>query len=222
MKSFFSTVWLIFAKDIRLELRSKESFFSILVFCLSVLVILHFAINPQSGKEIQLLPALYWITLIFGGLLRLSRTFENEKVDKAWNLMLIIPLDRSALYLGKLLGNVFIFIVLELFLIPLFLIFFQIDIDFSLMDLFLVITSGMIGLAVLGTTIAALSMNLKMRDLMLPVLLLPLLLPVLIGSVEATSAVIHSQDIFKWLKIVLSFDIIYLGVSLLLFEYTLV
>lgn len=219
--AFAKTVWYIFMKDIRLELRSKESISSIFIFSLAVMVILHFGLDPQPGQSKKLLPSLYWITLVFGGLLRLSRTFENEKEDKAWYLILTLPLDRSSVYLGKFLGNLSIFIILEILLLPLFLIFFDVPMDFSLVKLFLVFTGGMVGLSALGTTIAAVSMNLKMRELMLPVLLLPLFIPVLIGSVEGTAALFQGGDFFKWLQIVFAFDLLYLTVSMILFEYIL-
>ncbi len=222
MAAIFKTVWLVFWKDIRLEMRSRESISSVFIFSVSVLVIMHFGLDPQTLQSAHLLPALFWITMIFGSILRLGRTFENEKDDKAWSMILTMPLDRSSLFLGKFFANFFIFLILEIMLLPLFLVFFDVSMQFSIFSLLLIISGGLIGLSALGTTIAVLAMNLKMRELLLPVLLLPLFLPVLIGSVEGTTALFQGGDYWKWLSIVLAFDTIYTSISLILFESILV
>lgn len=220
MVNYFQICWSIFKKDLKLEFRTKESISSILIFSISVLIIFHFGINPALSENKSFIPSLFWITIIFAGILRLNRTFENEKEDGAWNLLSIQPIDKSSIYLGKFLGNLFIFILLEIVLLPLFIIFFDITVKFSILDFSVISILGMIGLASLGTTISAISMNLKMKEIMLPVLLIPLLIPILIGAVEGTIACFFNPgEMSKWIRLIFLFDIIYMGVSILLFDY---
>jgi heme exporter protein B len=176
--------------------------------------------DPVKAENKFFLPSLYWITVIFAGILRLNRTFENEKEDNAWKLLIILPLDKSAIYLGKLFGNLFIFVLLEIILLPLFIVFFDVSLNFSLAQFALISFLGMLGFSALGTIISAVSMNLKMKEIMLPVLLIPLLIPVLIGSVEGTIACFSNLDeVWKWVRLVAAFDVIYVSISILLFDF---
>ena len=217
-------VWAIIKKDIVTELRTKELFSSMLLFALLVIVIFNFAF----GFSVELLgiaaPAMLWISFIFAGILGLSRSFAIEKEGNAIIGMLLTPTDRSLIYAGKMISNtIFVFIVGILTLL-IFILFFNYDFLSTLIPLIPVIFLGSIGFVSVGTLFSAMAINTKLREVLLPILLFPIIIPVIVSAVKLSGQVLGGNSLFaasSSLKLLVSFDIIFLTACAVVFEYVI-
>jgi len=209
-------------KDILSEFRSRETISSMLIFCLIVVVIFNFMFEPGSSLVKEMVPGILWVAITFAGILGLNRSFIYE-VDQGCLLgLLLCPVDHSMLYLGKMIGNFFFMVIMEIIIIPLMIILFNLDILNILLPLLLIIFLGTLGFAAVGTLLSAISVNTRAREILLPVLLFPIAIPILLAAVKATSALINQgtfASALSWIKILTGFDIIFLVISSLLFEY---
>lgn len=211
-------------REIRGELRSKEILPLILVFGLLVLVIMSFAFEPSQEEARSLAPGVLWVALAFAAILGLSRSASRDEENAALDGLLAAPVERGRLYLGKALANLVFMLLADLVLVPLFLILYDLAEPRALIALLPVVLLGTIGLVSVGTIFAAVTVNTRMREVLLPVLLLPVAVPVLLSSVEATGIILRDEGdrfLFSWLRILIVFDFVYLVVSYLLFEYVL-
>lgn len=209
-------------KDILSEFRSRETISSMLIFCLIVVVIFNFMFEPGSSLVKEMVPGILWVAITFAGILGLNRSFIYE-VDQGCLLgLLLCPVDHSMLYLGKMIGNFFFMVIMEIIIIPMMIILFNLDILNILLPLLLIIFLGTLGFAAVGTLLSAISVNTRAREILLPVLLFPIAIPILLAAVKATSALINQgtfASALSWIKILTGFDIIFLVISSLLFEY---
>lgn len=209
-------------KDIVSEFRSRETISSMLIFCLIVVVIFNFMFEPGSTLVREMVPGILWVAITFAGILGLNRSFIYE-VDQGCLLgLLLCPVDHYTLYLGKMLGNFFFMIIMEIIIIPLMIILFNLDILNILLPLALIILLGTLGFAAVGTLLSAISVNTRAREILLPILLFPIAIPVLLAAVKATGSLINEGTFASagsWIKILTGFDIIFLVLSSLLFEY---
>jgi heme exporter protein B len=209
-------------KDIISEFRSRETISSMLIFCLIVVVIFNFMFEPGSTLVREMVPGILWVAITFAGILGLNRSFIYE-VDQGCLLgLLLCPVDHYMLYLGKMLGNFFFMIVMEIIIIPLMIILFNLNILNIILPLALIIFLGTLGFAAVGTLLSAISVNTRAREILLPILLFPIAIPVLLAAVKATGSLINEGTFTaagSWVKILTGFDIIFLVLSSLLFEY---
>lgn len=219
-----SKIGAILWKDILSEFRTKEMIISMLVFSLMVAVIFNFSFPPGSEFIEQAAPGMLWMTFIFASLLGMNRSFVYEVDKGCLQGLMLAPVDRNVIYISKFLVN-FIFIgLVELLVLPIFSIFFNLNIIHSIPKLLAVIFLSTIGISVIGTLFSAISVNTKTREVMLPILYFPVSIPIIIGAVQSTGAIFRDQpwsEAWGWLKIVIAFDIIFLIVALLTFEYVI-
>ena len=216
--------WIVVWKDVLSECRSKESLNALVFFSLLLLFVFQFALGPERARVEAALPGLLWLGFILAGLLAFGRTFLVERENDCWEGLVLTPGDKSAIYLGKLAGNVLLMSVVEAVLLVLFAVFFSLDFTGVLPALSLVLALGTLGLAAVGTLFGAITAQLRARELLFPVLLLPAVVPVLLGSVSATQVVLSAQpfgDAAQWLKLLAAADLVYLVVGLLTFEFVL-
>lgn len=236
---FLTKTWLLTAKDLRIELRARDTLGPMLAFAFAVTLLLAFTL-PVSGRLVRptgappigtaplayVLAGFLWVTILFAGLIGFARTFEVERAEGALDSMLLVPLDRSALFLSKASANLVYVFVAELLLIPVFLLLFQIDLGARALPLLLVVILVDIGFVSVGTLFASLAAQTSSRELMLPILALPALVPVFIAAVELTSELFVGGGLGDvastgWFGILLAFDCIFLWVGALAFEYAL-
>jgi heme exporter protein B len=211
-------------KDILTERRSKERLNALVFFSLLLLFVFQFALGPERARVEAALPGLLWLGFILSGLLAFGRTFLIERENDCWEGLVLTPGDKSAIYLGKLAGNVLVMIVVEVVLLVLFAVFFAIDFTPVLPALAAVLTLGTLGLASVGTLFGAITAQMRARELLFPVLLLPAVVPVLLASVSATQTVLAGEplaDAAAWLKLLAAADLVYLVVGVLTFEFVL-
>jgi heme exporter protein B len=216
------TMYLLLAKDLLVEFRNRETFTVMLFFAVVILFLFHFSLNPERENTVLLAPGLLWLAFMFTGVLGLGRSFQAEQVNDCLEQLLLVPGDRGNLYLGKLVGNIAFMLAVECLIIPLFALFFQLNLWEALLPLLVVAVLGTLGFAAIGTLFSALTANLRAREVLFPVLLFPLVVPVIIGTVTATGIVLGGGALGEasaWLKLLGAFDTIFLAVAYLTFEF---
>jgi heme exporter protein B len=224
VSAYVRRAWMVAWKDVLSERRSKESLNALIFFSLLLLFVFQFALGPERARVEAALPGLLWLGFILSGLLAFGRTFLVERENDCWEGLVLTPGDKSAIYLGKLAGNVLVMIVVEVVLVVLFAIFFGLDFTPVLPALAAVLALGTLGLASVGTLFGAITAQMRARELLFPVLLLPAVVPVLLASVSATQTVLAGEslaDAAAWLKLLAAADLVYLVVGMLTFEFVL-
>lgn len=209
-------------KDIISEFRSRETISSMLIFCLIVVIIFNFMFEPGSSLVKEMVPGILWVAITFAGILGLNRSFIYEVDQGCLQGLLLCPVDHYMLYLGKTIGNFFFMVIMEIIILPLMIILFNLNITHILFPLFIIILLGTLGFAAVGTVLSAISVNTRAREILLPVLLFPIAIPILLAAVKATGALINGGTFVSaqsWIRILAGFDIIFLVISSLLFEY---
>jgi len=211
-------------KDLLVERRSKETLNALFFFALLLLFVFQFALGPDRERLAGALPGLLWLAFILSGLLGLGRAFVVERENDCWEALLLAPGDKSAIYVGKLAGNLLLMLVVEAMLLVLFGVFFNLDLVPALPGLAVVIGLGTVGFAAIGTLFAAMTTQVRARELLFPVLLLPVQVPVLLATVKATEAVLLGEPlgaVAHWLKLLVAADIVYVAVGVLTFDFVL-
>ncbi len=211
-------------KDLLVERRSKEQVNALLFFCLVLLFLFQFALGPDPERLAAATPGLLWLGFILAGLLGLGRSFLGERENDCWEGLRLTPGDKSAIYLGKLAGNCVLMAAVETVLMVLFAVFYNVDLWTPAAPLALVLALGTVGLAAVGTLFAAMTTQVRARELVFPVLLLPVQVPVLLATVSATQALLLGQplaDVAHWLKLLAGADLVYVTIGLLTFEFVL-
>ena len=222
--SYARRAWAVARKDVLLERRSKETINALVFFALLLLFAFQFSLGPDRERLAQALPGLLWLGILLSGLLGLGRTFLVERENDCWEALLLTPGDKSAIYVGKLAGNVLLMLAVELLLLMLFTIFFNVDVSHALAPLAFIMLLGTLGLASVGTLFAAMTANVRARELLFPVLLLPVQVPVLLATVKATEGALAGEALSAyahWLQLLGAADVIYLVAGVLTFEFVL-
>jgi len=212
-------VWSILRKDLLLELRTREAVSALVVLVILILLTFTFALDPDGARAAA--PAVLWVTLIFAGLLAVQRAFLVERESGAWYGLLLGPVDRGAIFLAKMLANLVVLAVADVVLVSLLVLVLGIDVPSAPLELALVNTLGLLGFSALATLFAAISVRLRARELLLPLLVLPLLVPVVICAVEASRIVLGGGGAAAagvWLRVLATFDVIVTVAGWMLFE----
>lgn len=220
MKSYLRKVLAIVWKDVRAELRTKDILSSMLVFAGLSVLIFQFAFDLRADNVRLVLPGVLWIAITFAGVLGLNRSFILEQDRGSLEGLLLAPVDRSAIYFGKLIGNLLFIFVVELLLLPLMTVLFNVWLLSP--ALLLVLALGTVGYAAVGTLFAALSINTRAREVMLPILLFPVMVPVFVAGVQAVSRLLDGDsfgDILRWVQLLVAYDAIFIAAAMLLFDY---
>lgn len=207
-------------KDIVVEVRTKASFHSMLAFAALVLLVFSFAIGPDTPLLRRIAAGLLWVAIVFTGLLSLSRTYQSEEAAGGLEGLRMAPGDPRAIYLGKLAGNILLLLALELVLYPAAAVFLQLELAGYVMPLAGIAILGTIGFSTAGTFYAALTLNLRAREIMLPLLLIPALVAPLLGAVNATQLVLDDNpfgEAWMWVRLLVAYDVVFFVVCTWLF-----
>jgi heme exporter protein B len=216
---YLAHVAAIARKDLLLELRSRERLVTTGVFAVLVAVVFSFALDPTVRAR-SIAGAMLWVTVLFAGTLGLGRSFSAEREQETLTGVLLAPIDRGALYLGKFAANLALLVLVELVIFPVYGLFFQLGFVGSLGALALVVLLGSVGFIALGTLFSAIAAHTRLGDMLLPILLLPLLLPVVIFATGATQRLLvgrPASEVMGSIKVLLGFDIVFLVVCTLVF-----
>lgn len=220
---FWSKVLAIAWKDAVSELRSREIIASVLVFTVLVIVIFNFAFGADPEKIGSVAPGMIWTTFVFAGMLSLNRSFITEKENGCLEGLMVCPVSREAIYLGKALSSLLFMLIVEAIALPLFAVLFNIPVISVQIIVITLLTT--VGFVAVGTLFSALAVNTKAREMVLPILFLPIVIPIIIGAVKASElALAHGSwsDLSSWLQIILAFDVILTVVSFLTFDFVIV
>jgi len=222
--SFYYRAAAILHKDLRAEWRTKERLGPMVFFVLLVLLVFNFSFELGGAALHEIGPGVLWSSYVFASLLSLNRTFAAESENRSLDGLLLAPGDRSALYLGKMLGNLIFLLAIQLLSLPFFALFFNLSIGSYLWPLLLVFLLGSSSLAAVGTLFAAMSNNMRLRELLLPLLLLPLILPALLSCVAGTAAVLAQNQhdkLYVHLQMLGVYTVVFTTLSFLLFEFVI-
>jgi heme exporter protein B len=213
----------ILEKELRLEFRTRELLNTTIVFVLMVLVLFSFSFDPTVAESRRFGPGLLWIAFLFAASLMLHPSFAREQANDTLHALRLAPIEPFAILLGKILANFVFLLATELVMLPIFAVFYNVSIAPALGRLLLVLVLGTLGVCVVGTSFSAISAQARMRELLLPLLLLPVLAPLLVASVECTAALLGDPPELprEWLQFLIGFDIIFFAASFLLCEYLL-
>ncbi len=218
---YLRKVFAIVGKDIATELRTKEMMSAMLVFSMLVILIFNFAFDLRADNMNTLAPGVLWVAIAFAGMLGLSRSFIVERDKGVLDGLLLAPVDRSAIYFGKMIGNVLFISLVEIIILPVFIILFNQPAG-TLPPLVGVVVLGTIGFAGVGTLFSAMAVHTRAREILLPIMLFPVIVPVLLSAVNLTSAILDNipfEEVSHWLALLVAFDVIFIAASFILFDF---
>jgi len=216
---FLDQALAILWKDIRCELRSKQTWMGMGMFALLVLVIFNFAFDLRVDNKAAIAPGALWVAFVFASLLGLGRTIASEREKGLMDRLMLCPVDRKAIFLAKLLGNLLFIGVVEVVALPVFAVLFDVPLFGALLPIVLL---GTLGVATIGTLFSAMAAATQARELLLPILVFPLIVPVVISAVRATGdLMVSAPNQPPWLGLMTAFDVIFLSVSMLTFEFVI-
>lgn len=224
MSAYWRSVAAILRKDLLLEWRSREALTSMAFFSLLVVVVFGFAFQAERIDPGTQAPGLLWIAFAFSGVLGLHRSFAVEREGSCLQGLLLAPVDRSAIFLGKVLGNLILIGLVEALTFPVFSVLLRVPILSCLPQLALITLLGTIGFAEVGTLLSAVSSGSRLREVLLPLILYPIWVPVLIAGVEATRVALTgrpAEEASTWLTLMMVYDLVFLGAGLILFDHLL-
>jgi heme exporter protein B len=220
--SFGRTVLLILRKDLTIEVRSREIAYTTVFFAVSCVLVFAFAFVREGRPPEDGAAAILWVSIMFAGTLALGRAFERERQSETVRALLMAPVSRPAIYLGKLLGIVVLLGAAEVVLVPLIALLFQAPLFEHPFWLALVVATGTTGFAAVGTLFAAMLVRARSRDMLLPVLLYPITVPVIIAGVRGTAALLQPAadlDLVRfWVLLLVCFDVVFVTLALWTFE----
>jgi len=223
MELLRQTGWLLW-KDLILEIRRRESLFTMFFFGVLLLFIFHFAFEMSAERTVEMAPGLLWLAFIFTGTLGLTQLFQAESENHCLDALLLCPMDRGALYIAKVLFNLFLMLLVELVVFPLFWILFNLDFWHYLPALFLFAFFGTLGFCALGTLFSAATLKARAKELLLPLVLFPLIIPVILATIRGMEIVFRTgglQETLPWLRLLIGFDVIFLTAGFLIFEWVI-
>jgi heme exporter protein B len=216
LRALGAVIW----KDLAAELRSRELLSAMLVFALLVILIFNFALELEPATRATVTAGDLWVTFAFAGTLGLNRSMAMEKDRGCLDGLLLAPVDRSAIYFGKALGNLVFMLIVEAIVLPVYSILYNVNLLNP--GLVLVILLGSIGYVTVGTLLASMAVETRTRDVLLPILLFPVVIPVLIASVKASSGFLQGidmADIWPWLNLLIVYDVIFTAVAFMVFDF---
>ena len=208
--------WAVLMKDLTVEWRTRQAFNAMLFFAVLVLFMFSFALGPQMARQRDLAAGLLWLAFVFTGLLGLGRTFQVEQDNHCLEGFILVSRTCIAMYIGKVLATVVFLVHVGGMILVLLAVLYNIDLWRHVPALVLVMGLGTVGFAAVGTLYAAITVHIRAREILLPLLLLPIMVPVLLASVKATAAVLADQGLASatgWLKLLGVCDVIFLTIG---------
>jgi heme exporter protein B len=209
-------------KDLQIELRTKETLSSLLLLGLLTLLVLSFAFDPTSGLRDAAAPGVLWVAMIFAGTLGMNRSLLQEREHDCLHGLLLAPLDRGTIFLAKTAANFIFMLGAQVFVLPLFVFFFNLPFWQTVLRLVPVLLLGLLGFSAVGTLFAAVALRTRAREVMLPLLMLPLATPLFIAGIQASTRLMAGEplrSVAHWLQLIAVFDVVFLVVGWLTFEY---
>ena len=209
-------------KDLLQELRSRAVTVATIFFSSITLMLLAFAVGSSDALLLQLGPGALWVALAFAGVISAAQSYQADLQEGAFEQLLLYPVPRAAIFVGKLLATWLYLLLLGLLLLPLGAVLFELAILRGPLLLIATVALGTLGFAVIASFYAALTASLQARESLLPVLMFPVVVPILLASVRASSAIVQSGDVslaVDWLQLLAGFDLVYLVVTTAIYHF---
>ena len=216
LRSIGAIIW----KDLVTELRSRELLSAMLVFALLVILIFNFALELDIRTRETVTSGVLWVTFAFAGTLGLNRSMAVEKDRGCLDGLLLVPVDRSAIYFGKVIGNLVFMLIVEAIVLPLYSVLYNLNLFQP--GLLAVILLGSIGYVAVGTLLSSMAVHARTRDVLLPILLFPVVLPILVPAVKASNGFLQGfemAEIWPWLNLLIVYDVIFIAIAFMVFDY---
>jgi len=218
--AFLRAMWAVVWKDLAAEMRSRELLSAMLVFALLVILIFNFALELDAKTRSTVTSGVLWVTFTFAGTLGLNRSMAIEKDRGCLDGLLLAPVDRAAIYFGKVLGNLIFMLVVEMIVLPVYSLLYNTNLFHP--GLLLVILLGSVGYVVVGTLLASMAVQTRTRDVLLPILLFPVVIPLVIAAVKGSAGFLQAleiPEIMPWLNLLIVYDVIFTAVAFMVFDY---
>ena len=222
--SLLGAAWLVAKKDLLIELRTRTAFISAVVFSITGLAIFYFAWSPTAVGATDLAPGVVWVVFAFSSVLAVQRSFSIELPERAGDGLMISPIDREAIYLGKAAANVIFIYAVQVIAIPAAALFYNLPFARSVGVLLVIAALATVGVVAIGTLFASMAVNTRMAELLLPLLSLPFYMPVVMAAGQATQRLLAGRPLSEsmvWLKLLVAFDLVFCVACALAFPYTL-
>lgn len=219
LNSFFRAMGAVIWKDLRAEWRSRELVSAMLVFALLVILIFNFALELEASVRENVTSGILWVTFIFAGQLGLNRSMAVEKDRGCLDGLLLAPVDRAAIYVGKMLANWVFILLMAAIILPIYSVLYNTNL--FLPGLLLTILLGSEGYVAVGTLLSSMAVQARTRDILLPIILFPVTIPVLIAAVKATGGYLQGLEMIEirpWINLLISYDVIFTTVAFLVFD----
>lgn len=218
--SLFGATLAIVRKDLAAEFRSRELFSAMLVFSLLVIIIFNFALELEPNMRKTVAAGVLWTTFAFAGTLGLNRSMAVEKDRGCMDGLLLAPVDRSAIFFGKAISNLIFMLIVEAIVLPVYALLYN-EMSILRPGFLGVILLGSIGYIAVGTMLAAMSVQTRMREILLPILLFPIAVPVLLAAVKVSNGLIAGvelPEILTPLSILVAYDVIFTAIAYMVFD----
>lgn len=218
--SFLKSIGAIIWKDLAAEMRSRELLTAMLVFALLVILIFNFALDLDATTRKVATPGILWATFAFAGTLGLNRSMALEKDRGCFDGLLLAPVDRSAIYFGKLISNLVFMLIVEAVVLPVYSVLYNTNLFNP--GLVSVILLGSVGYVAVGTLLSSMAIQTRTRDVLLPILLFPVIIPILIAAVKASSGFLQGialAEIMPYINLLLVYDVIFTAVAFMVFDF---
>lgn len=219
-----AAAWLIARKDLAIEFRTRTAFLSALVFAVLAIAIFYFTWDTSIVTAADRAPGVLWVVLTFSALLGLHRSFGLEEHDRGIDALLVSPVSRESIYLGKAIGNLIFLVAVQLVAIPALALFYNLRLGGEMLIVFGIVLLAMIGIVAVGTLFSAMAVNTRLAELLLPMLSLPFFVPVLLSGAQGAGVVLAGRPLaeaWPWLRILVAFDIVFVVACTLAFPFTL-
>lgn len=220
VRGFWRAMWAVVWKDLSAEWNSRELVSAMLVFGLLVILIFNFALELDARARATVTSGVLWVTFAFAGTLGLNRSLAVEKDRGCLDGLLLAPVDRSAIYFGKVISNLIFMSLVELIVLPVYSVLYNVNLFVP--GLLGVVLLGSIGYVVVGTLLATMSVHARTRDILLPILLFPVVLPVVLSAVRATAGFLEGlplSEILPSLNLLIVYDVVFTAVAFMVFDF---
>lgn len=217
--NFLKAIHAIVCKDLAAELRSRELISAMLVFSMLVILVFNFAIELQPNLRSTITPGVLWVTFAFAGTLGLNRSMAVEKDRGCLDGLLLVPVDRTAIYFGKTISNLVFMLIVALIVLPVYSLLYGLNLFTP--GLLLVIFLGSSGYVAVGTLLSTMAVQARTRDILLPLLLFPVVIPILVAAVKASGGFLQNlpmDEIWPWLNILIAYNVIFTAVAYMVFD----
>ena len=210
IKKYFYHLFVMVRKDFLLEVRSKDVVLPVFIFSFLVVVTFNFALESTPNTANLIVPGILWVSVLFGAMVGFGRMFLSESEQGAFQGLLTAPIGRDVIFFGKVISNVLFLLLIEAILLPILVVLFNV----TLSPLYMLYVSipALFGISLSGMLFASISMNMRAKEVMLPILFLPVVVPIILGAVESTYAVMNGDNLdqfLKWITLMIVFDLIY-------------